>query len=153
MLEVRNALNAERAHDSPQVGRLKGDITKLRTEKKDLHKHSKALKADIAYYITQLDLADANLRVFTCRHESTDNIPDGQNTTREKTAALIATEFFKDWDNDDDFIKEYNAMRQYCLEHHRAHERANQGRGDLSWKLRNTLLEVDARRGINITYS
>ncbi|KAF1842962.1 uncharacterized protein K460DRAFT_340560 [Cucurbitaria berberidis CBS 394.84] len=154
MLEVRNALNAERGHDSPQLARLKGDITKLKKDKEDLGRSIHVLKGNIAYYITHLDLADANFRVFACRHEGgLDAVPDKQNTTRQKTALQIATEFFKEYADDGHFISEYHDVRQYLLEHHRAHERVGQGRGSSSGRLKDKMIEVDVERGANITYS
>lgn len=151
--EVRNALNAERGRESAQVGRLRGDIANLRTEKKDLENQRRTWKLNLAKYITELDLADANLRVFTCSHNALSSIPDDKNATREKSASLIATDIFKDWVIDAESMEEYNYERQYFLSHHRAHEAVNQGRGDPSWKLKNELVRIDSRRGVDITYS
>ncbi|CAO2653255.1 Nn.00g026660.m01.CDS01 [Neocucurbitaria sp. VM-36] len=150
ILEVRNDLNAARAHDSRKVDRLKDDITKLRNGKQELEKSINSLKLDIAFYITQMDLVGC--RVFTCKHNDLSSVPDGQNSTRENAVWHIASEFFRDWENDNEFIEEYNGVRGYFLDHHRAHERVNQGRGDFSGQLHHRFLDLDGRRGVRVTY-
>lgn len=78
-------------------------------------------------------------RVFTCRHETLKNIPDDLNSTREKTAGVVANEFFRDYAYDSDFMREYNDARATILNHHRAHERIKQGRGEYADNLKGLL--------------
>jgi hypothetical protein len=61
-------------------------------------------------------------------------------------------ELLKDWVNDDKFIKEYNDERRTILQHHRAHERANQGRGVASYRIKNEFVKQDEKRCIPIKY-
>jgi hypothetical protein len=90
--------------------------------------------------------------VFTCRHGTFSDIPDGEHATREKTAGLVANDFFKDWQHDADFIKEYNDTRCTVLKHHRAHKAIGQERADWASNLRNELLRIDTVRGVTATY-
>jgi hypothetical protein len=129
----------------PENNRLKNEI-------KVLHKKVSDLKWSIGYYITDLDLAQARFRVFTCRHGDFSNIPDGQKSTREKTAGLVASEFFKDWENDTEFINEYKDARLAILQHHRAHEKADQGRAHWANNLKVELERVDQMRGVKMIY-
>lgn len=152
MLEIKNILNAERAHDSPPVIRLKADVARLKKDVKAQNDKISALKRDIAFYVTHLDLAAEDIRVYTCGHDDLRNILNDQNATREKNAAIVATEFFRDWEDDADFLVKYNAARQCVLDHHRAHERMKQGRGDGSGYIKGELIGVDHRRGVVITY-
>jgi chromosome segregation ATPase len=129
MLTERNARNAERAQDVAGAARVRSDKGKLKKQIRELREDVSTLKWNIGWYISELDLAEAGFRVFTCRHKKFENIPDGYNSTREKSAGLVASEFFGDWKVDEEFIREYMAARGAFLKHHRAHERANQGRG------------------------
>ncbi|KAH4250592.1 hypothetical protein HBH69_227410 [Parastagonospora nodorum] len=122
------------------------------TENTKLKEEIRNLKKDIANNITDLDLADADWRVFTCRHDTFNAIPDGRNSTREKTMRVIATEIFLDHANDAEFMREYNDSRAVILNHHRAHERVNQGRGDWASNLKDELYQVDQRRGLVPSY-
>lgn len=88
------------------------------------------LKLDMAYYLTQLDLADAGLRVYTCGHKSFSSLQDSQNETRVKPMWLIANQMFDDWKADAEFMSQYKSCRAQVLKHHRAHELQNNGRGD-----------------------
>lgn len=151
ILEVRNALNADRAHSSRLDKSLKGSISALKKEGKELSSQNSQLKRHIAWYIAQLDLADNQCRVFTCGHDSLDNLLDGQKATRQKTAGLLATEIFDDWSQDADFITEYHNMRQYLIDHHGAHERTGLGRGERAVRLENIFNVIDARRRIAST--
>ncbi|KAF2249122.1 hypothetical protein BU26DRAFT_564795 [Trematosphaeria pertusa] len=152
LLAERNARNAERAQDGTLAGRLRGEIGKLKQENTSLAYQINTLKKGIGYYITELDLADAGLRVFNCRHERISAIPDGENTTREKTAGFVANEFFRDWERDGEFLNEYMNARLTILKHHRAHERVNQGKGASSSRLLDQLRRVDYRRDVHVTY-
>jgi hypothetical protein len=130
---------------SVENDKLKGDIGNLNEKIRDL-------KRDLAFYITDLDLAHAGLRVFTCCHDTFNTIPDGKNSTREKGCGIIANDGFLDFANDPEFMKEYNDARAVVLNHHRAHERINQGRGDWSGHLKDELYRVDHKRGVLPTY-
>jgi hypothetical protein len=124
----------------------------LKNEVKALHEKISDLKWQIGFYITDLDLAQANFRVFTCRHEHFHDIPDGRKSTREKTAGLIANEFFKNCQNDAGFIKEYSDARLAVLNHHRAHEKADQGRANWASELKWELDGIDQMRGLITPY-
>ncbi|KAF1935050.1 hypothetical protein EJ02DRAFT_439484 [Clathrospora elynae] len=151
LLAAGNTL-AERAHETSEMHRLKSENSKLQSDKKGMEKNTVSLKWDMAFYITYLDLIDAGHRVFNCRHDHYDDIPDGANETRAKRADIVATEFFQDWRSDSVFIAEYNNARQSFLNHHRAHETAGRGRGTLSGQLVYTLNRIDRARGVNIIY-
>jgi len=153
MLAIRNTLNGARSSDSGQINQLKTTNTRLKAEKKDLNKLIGSLKTDIAYYLTQFDIADGNYRVFTCSHEHLSNVPDGNHSTQEKQPRHIAKSFFLDWAHDAEFLEKYGNHRQYLLDHHRAHQAAHQGRGNHSSELYNWLTQIDASRGTPVTYS
>jgi hypothetical protein len=99
-----------------------------------------------------MDLAAADMRVFTCRHRSFRDIPDGAHSTCEKHARVIASDFFHEYQYDDEFIQEYNKARAFTLDHHRAHEAINQGRADWASNLKAELERLDTGRGVSITY-
>jgi hypothetical protein len=153
MLEIRNNLNAERGHESPQAVRFRADVTQLRAEAKEYKDSIAALKRDVAFYIAHLDLAEDGVRVYTCRHHNLQNIVDDQNATREKDAGIIANELFSRWETDAQFMKEYNSMRQHVLDHHRSHEYMKPGRGDASGYIKDEFVRVDHRRGVAMTYT
>jgi predicted nuclease with TOPRIM domain len=138
LLEERNARNAERNNGHSTVDRLKGENRKLKEERKNLMDSNKTLKDNIAFYITQLDLADAGHRVFNCFHDDYGNIPDGLHMARAKFAGLIATEFHNEYAADEEYMQLYGEQRQDILDHHRAHEYVGQQKGDNSSLLRNT---------------
>jgi hypothetical protein len=94
------------------------------------------LKLDMAYYITQLDLANAGIRVYTCDHSSMSNIREDQTGTRVKPMWLIANQMFNDWKAEPEFMRMYKLGRVQVLKHHKAHEQQNAGRGDGSWVIR-----------------
>jgi hypothetical protein len=57
-----------------------------------------------------------------------------------------------EWIDDSSFIKEYNNARRTILQHHRLHERANQGRGIASYRTKNVFVKLDEKSGISIKY-
>jgi predicted nuclease with TOPRIM domain len=138
LVEERNARNAERNNGHSTVDRLKGENRKLKEERKNLMDSNRNLKENTAFYITQLDLADAGHRVFSCFHDDYGNIPDGLHMARAKFAGLIATEFHNEYAADVEYMQLYGEQRQNILDHHHAHEYIGQQKGDNSSLLRNT---------------
>jgi hypothetical protein len=139
MLEIRNNLNAATSRE-PQIAKLKAEVANP--------------KRDIAYYITHLDLAAEDLRVYTCPHDGLRDISNDQSSTREKTAGILANDMYHDWKDDAPFMRAYNSERHHVLKHHRVHERDKpQGRGAWPSVLKKKLINVDIRRGASITYS
>jgi hypothetical protein len=124
---------------------LKDDIHRLNKDIRSLH-------WNIAFYITDLDIAAAGYRVFTCRHNDLPHTIDDAKTTREKTADVVANDFFRDYADDVDFIEAYQDARGSLLDHHRAHERHDPGRGERAGILKTELYHVDQRRGVVPTY-
>jgi alpha-N-acetylglucosamine transferase len=152
MLEIRNSLNADRGHESPQVVRLRADVTRLKAESKEQKDSIAALKRDVALYFANLDLAAANVRVYTCKHRDLRNIRHDQNETKQKKVCLVSDEFVGLWKTDMEFLEQYNSIRQGILGHHRAHECMHIGRGNSSQHVKNVFVKVDQRRGVFITY-
>ncbi|KAI4960265.1 hypothetical protein J4E86_001887 [Alternaria arbusti] len=150
ILAVRNTINAGRA---PEIDRLKTEVTKLSKEVKGKKDQVPRLKRDIAYYIAHLDLAYRDARVYTCGHNNLNNIVQDTNETRQWDEASVAEEFFRDWEEDAEFVVEYNSARQHILNHHRAHESMKRGRGDGSGWIRDEFLHVDSKRRVNVTYN
>jgi hypothetical protein len=107
------------------------------------------MKQDIAWAISDLDLASANLRVFTCYHHCLPDIPDGYNSTRQKTDWLVADELFEKYKGDEEFMEEYLENRDAVLAHHRAHEKARQGRGSWSSDIKKVFRQADFRRTLD----
>jgi hypothetical protein len=139
------AVNLQATTVSAENTKLKADIT-------DLNKKIRSLRWDIGFYITDLDLAAADMRVFTCRHRKFSDIPDAAHSTREKNAWVVACDFFNEYQYDNEFLAEYNQARSFTLKHHRAHEAVSQGRADWSSNLKAELERIDVGRGVNITY-
>jgi hypothetical protein len=135
-----------------QATTVSTEDAKLKAEIKDLSKKIRSLKWDIGFYITDLDLAAADMRVFTCRHRKFSDIPDAAHSTREKHAGVVAFDFFNEYQYDNEFLAEYNQARSLTLKHHRAHEAVSQGRADWSSNLKTELERIDVGRGVNITY-
>jgi chromosome segregation ATPase len=138
LLEERNARDSERNNEHSTVDRLKGENRKLEEEGENLRDSNRTLKENIAFYVTQLDLADAGHRVFNCFHDKSGHMPDGLHTARAKFAGLIATEFHNEYAADEEYVQLYDEQRQDILDHHRAHERIGQRKGDNSNLIRNT---------------
>jgi hypothetical protein len=125
--------------------KLKADIMHLKSKIRNLH-------WSIALCIADLDIVNADYRVFTCTHARLNGIPDGNNTTREKPVWMVADETFNSNASDANFMVEYNNAKAFVLDHHRAHERVNQGRGEFASTLKNEFLGVDDKRGAHVTY-
>jgi hypothetical protein len=111
------------------------------------------LRSNMAYQVAQLDIASEGWRLFNCAHENFRDIPDGANSTREvSNTKQICQELLEDWVSDEKFIKKYNNERRTILQHHRAHERVNQGRGVASFRIKSEFVKLDEKRGIPIKY-
>jgi hypothetical protein len=145
LLIEKNSQVVIRSQDTSQVTRLQAE---LKTQNYTIND----LKYDIAFYITQLDLAQAGFRVFDCRHENLGDIPDRFNTTRQKTAGFVADQFFKDWMSDATFSKSYDDARASVINHHQAHEKVQQGKGVASWRIRKEFEALDQKRGVATKY-
>ncbi|KAJ4361974.1 hypothetical protein N0V83_010915 [Neocucurbitaria cava] len=146
-----NFYRAKCENKEHDIDRLKSNIANMRKEKQERESSIKITKANVAYYITCLDMADAGYRHFTCAHDNLGNVPDGRNTTQQAKAFTVATMLFKEWQHDKYFIEQYIQTRVYQVEHHRAHEKVNQGRGDFSENIYNTFLAVDKTRNATIS--
>lgn len=184
-VQVLRALNAQRdeqTRDSLTLARLNEDLKETKEANQsllaknnafsqsdsELRRDIRALNSHIATCITDLDLAQAGLRVFTCTHRIYRDIPDGENSIQGKCAGTIATELFRRCASDREFIREYMRARGRIIGHHKAHERAHQGRGDyasyiyrgceLQFQLLHelvltvTVLSLDDWRGVDPTY-
>jgi hypothetical protein len=139
--------------NNPQDSRLASKNTRLEHDINSLNNKLNVLRSNMANYITQLDTSFNGWRLFTCEHANFGDIPDGYNSTRETNCSdEILLELLKDWIDDDKFIKEYNSARRTILQHHRAHERAVQGRGVASYRIKKEFVKLDERRGIPIKY-
>jgi hypothetical protein len=126
--------------------------TRLQNEDTELVDKFNDIRRCIAWHINDLDLSKGNIRVFTCSHENLRDVPDGQNSTCEMTVRRIADDLYQEWRDDNKFIKEYNNARRTLLAHHRAHEKAEQGRGVASWFMKKEFILVDEKRGAPIKY-
>jgi chromosome segregation ATPase len=144
--------NISTRHRQPQSGALQSEIDRLKGEKETFQELMRDTAKYIANLVTELDLAKQGTRVFNCQHEDLRHIADDQNSTRSRTAATIAFDMYKEWSEKEDFMKAYNASRQELLRHHRAHERANNGRGVASWFLKKMFTGLDEKRGVHIAY-
>ncbi|KAF1919242.1 hypothetical protein BDU57DRAFT_568584 [Ampelomyces quisqualis] len=156
-------LNAQvtNLHNAPKddVAKLKAQVLSLTSENKPnrtrisvLQKKINMLNYDIGFFITHLDLANADCRIFTCRHDNYKNIPKGQASAHKHDAGTIATEYFNDWKKDPEFIKEYKDARVGLVDHHRQHERAGEGRAEAASSIKSTLENIDRSRGVKISY-
>ncbi|KAF2032381.1 hypothetical protein EK21DRAFT_99022 [Setomelanomma holmii] len=106
LLAERNVRNATTfAANTTEVTNLSSENFDLKADIESLDEKIRLLKWDIACYVTDLDLSEAGYRVFTCRHVRLSDISDGQNSTREKTAGIVAAEFFDDYKYDDEFLQ------------------------------------------------
>jgi hypothetical protein len=90
---------------------------------------------------------------MNCTHSSYRDIPDGQNSTCEASGLdAIFMDVLNECIDDSSFIKENNNARRTILQRHRAHERANQGRGVASYRTKNVFVKLDEKRGISTKY-
>jgi hypothetical protein len=87
-------------NDSTRATGLQTNNNKLNADIKTRDKSIRDLKRHIGDCVTDLDLAEAGHRVFYCRHDKFTDIPNGSNTTCEKSAGFIADNFFKDYEKD-----------------------------------------------------
>lgn len=153
LLHAKTALTAEKAVSSTQITTLKGEVSTLETREKRLDDQNFMLKISIAKAIARLDLIGANYRVFTCVHDSFDRLPDRKKSTRELPASSVAYDLFETWGSDKEFKTEYQRERQYILDHHLAHERADPGRGEWAVYLKGRFLDLDYKRNIQCHYA
>ncbi len=143
----------EKQTGQSKVEDLSGQISNLNNQNTVLHQQNINLKADISEFIAALDiLLHSDMRVFTCRHKQLGAIPDGQNSSTERTEHFVTKGLLQKWETDAEFMSEYNIARQCMLDHHRAHERVNQGRGGWSEDLKDEFLALDYKRGLDATY-
>jgi hypothetical protein len=143
---------ATRHRHQPHAGALQGQIDELGEEEQVLREKTSGRVAYMANIVTKLDLAKQGIRIYTCEHESYRDVANEQTATRDHTAETVASELFREWCEDEDFLREYNAARGDLLRHHRAHECMNSGRGVAQWFLKKTFVALDEKRGVNITY-
>lgn len=143
---------AERNATIAQLAQPQFDSPKLRAELNTYKDRINVLRFNMANYLTGLDIALDKRRLFNCNHDRFCDIPDGHNSTYEVSVLAIANRFFEDWVNDEQFIKDYNHIRRNILQHHKAHEKAQQGKGVASWRIRKEFEAIDQKRGIAIKY-
>jgi hypothetical protein len=153
LLAERNGSSANQHTINGHDDRLASENNRLKRHIADHNDKLSVLRSNIAYYITQLDVSFAGWRLFDCVHNSFQDIPDGANSTRDTSDInTVVMEFLKDWVNDVQFVKDYNRERRTILQHPRAHERAVQGRGVASFRIKNEFVKLDEKRGIPIKY-
>lgn len=119
---------------SKEVASLKDRVSQLKGDKKAFWK----LRQDMTRYVTHLDLAFGEFRVYTCSHNRLKSLPDGNNSTCEHDADSLAWEMFGDWRHDTVFMDEYSRFRAEIVSHHYLHEQKDWGRGDYWRKIENT---------------
>jgi hypothetical protein len=147
-----NGDNHQRNAITPQVAQPQTDSPKVKAELNNLKERINLLRSNMAANLTNLDIAFDKWRLFNCDHDKYRDIPDGHNSTHEVSINAIANHFFEDWMKDDKFIKEYNDARRDILNHHKAHERAQQGKGVASWRIRKEFEALDQKRGVATKY-
>ena len=104
-------------------------------------------------YIMDLDLANRNFRAFDCEHDNVRNVRDGRNSSYGPTAFRVAQDIFRDWQDDEQFMRGYKNRRQKLVRHHKAHGRIQEGNGVRFWLLRDEFNNLDGQRGVNVTYN
>jgi hypothetical protein len=97
-------------------------------------------------------LISGTIRVFDCQHANNRDIPDGNNSTCELSVARITEVLFELWEHDANFFKDYNHARRTMIAHHRAHEKANEGRGIAWYRMKKMFQEADEKRGVAPKY-
>lgn len=102
--------------------------------------------------VIDLDMANRAFRAFDCDHINTRNLPDGRNSSRLSYAGWVASSIFKDWKEDEQFVKVYSKRRQNVINHHKAHGRIQEGKGAKFWLLRDEFNYVDEKRGLDVVY-
>jgi hypothetical protein len=102
--------------------------------------------------VIDLDMANRAFRTFDCDHINTRNLPDGRNSSRLPNAGWVASSIFKDWKEDEQFVKVYSKRRQNVINHHKAHGRIQEGKGAKFWLLRDEFNYVDEKRGLDVVY-
>lgn len=117
---------------SKEVASLYSKATQNESDAKD----TRQLKKDIARYITHLDLAYEEFRVYTCSHKDPERLPDGNKSTREHDASSLAWEMFGAWQHDSVFRDEYCRFRAKLYAHHYWHEKYDPGRGNHAWEIK-----------------
>ncbi|KAH7070658.1 hypothetical protein BKA63DRAFT_420428 [Paraphoma chrysanthemicola] len=136
-----------------QDTRLMAENARLKDDCQFYTSKINALRSNMAYNITQFDLAWDGWRLFNCQHAKLQDIPDVNHSTRERPLWTdVIMGLLEDWMGDDKFIKEYNNERRYVLQHHRAHERVPQGKAVASFRIKNEFVKADQKRGIPIKY-
>ncbi|KAL1600500.1 hypothetical protein SLS60_006886 [Paraconiothyrium brasiliense] len=158
-LRCKNVANAQLQQNelqyTGQVNSLRlelGNMKTLQSQLKDKVAEIKSLKTDMAFYVTQLDLADRGCRAFTCSHDHLANLPDRNKSTRALDAGSTAWNMFRACSDDQVFMDAYHESRQKLVKHHRAHEQNDPGRGDEARTIKRIFLNVDERRGVSFEY-
>ncbi|KAI4954414.1 hypothetical protein J4E91_002127 [Alternaria rosae] len=104
-------------------------------------------------YVIDLDLSNRNFRAFDCEHGNVRDVPDGRNSSYGPTAIRVAQDIFRDWQDDEQFMRGYTNRRQKLIRHHKAHGRIQEGNGVRFWLLRDEFNGLDAQRGVDVTYT
>jgi hypothetical protein len=153
LLSGRSGVHPNQNTNNSQDSRLSLENKKLKADIQYLDHFIGRLRSSMAYNITQLDCAFDGWRLFDCIHASFRDITDGNNSMREMPGIdHIFIELLKDWVQDEQFINQYNYERRTILQHHRAHEKAQQGRGVASHLIKNRFVKTDEKRGIPTKY-
>jgi predicted RNase H-like nuclease (RuvC/YqgF family) len=109
----------------------------VQTELNEVQAQVDGLKAKLALAVTELDCSGADMRIFTCKHESYTWVSDATKRTQGKDYVWIANDIFRAFGNDPVFLQEYETLRRSIIQHHRAHESTGLGRGAWATNIRN----------------
>ncbi|OAL52962.1 hypothetical protein IQ07DRAFT_641390 [Pyrenochaeta sp. DS3sAY3a] len=153
LLHGKTALTAQQAASSTQISSLKNEVSTMRNNENHINQQNARLKTSIAHAITCLDLIYHGHRVFTCKHNPLDRLPDGKKSTFEFRAKDVAHTLFNEWSPEKEFDMEYQRQRQSILDHHLAHERADPGRGAWAASMKSSFISLDSGRNIKCNYS
>ncbi|USP78314.1 uncharacterized protein yc1106_05588 [Curvularia clavata] len=147
ILEDCNMIKAARASDNQRLEQVKSRLRQRNLALSlELHRHLR----DVADFVTHLDLAAEEVRVYTCYHNNLKEItPKSDKSTRIKPMGMIANEMYKNWADDERFKEEYQQARKAICNHHGAHEKAGHVNGDYVSHLKAVLGDLDWRRGIS----
>ncbi|KAF2449899.1 hypothetical protein P171DRAFT_480955 [Karstenula rhodostoma CBS 690.94] len=146
--ELKESLNTNENH-CKEMAALKTQVTVPQTDEEK----NAQLKRSIALCVTRFDLGWDHSRVFSCKHDNLSYVRDGNKSTCQFNAKESVDDMFWEWSDDDDFIDKYRETRQYFIDHHRAHERDDPGRGEWAEYLKNLFTKGDRRRESSLTYN
>jgi hypothetical protein len=145
--------NAHAAGHPRSSDRLESEILEPDNEVELLKDKLADLRWNALDYVINLDLANRNFRGFDCEHGNVRDVPDGRNSSHGPTASKVAEKMFRNWQDDEQFMRGYVNRRQKLIKHHKAHWRVQEGNGVRFWLLREEFNELDARRGLDVTYT